>query len=368
MTKTGKYILIIIGLILLGYILWYFKNIVAYILISVVLSFIGRPVVDVLGKVKIKKLKMPMALRAFIALLILWALFLSFFRVFIPLITKQAEELSQLNVQTVLTNLEEPINKVDNFVTSFIFTEEDKQFSLKDYVAEKFISLVNIATVSNIIGAIANLLGNFAVAALAVSFITFFFLKDKKMFAEAIILFIPPKHEESIREVINSIRKLLMRYFIGIIIQITSIILLITLGLMIAGINFHEGMIIGLFVGMMNVIPYIGPIIGIFFGLILGTVTHLDLSLYSELLPLLGYMALVFVIVQVIDNLVFQPLIYSSSVNAHPMEIFLVILIGGSFAGILGMILAVPTYTVLRVIAKEFFNNFKIVQKLTEKM
>ncbi len=367
MSRTAKYILIAIGIALLGFILWYFKSIVAYILISAVLALVGRPIVDLLGKVKVKNIKLPMAIRAFIALLVLWALFLSFFRIFIPLITSQANELSQLDVQAVLTNLEEPITRFDKFVSRFV-TADSEHFSVQDYVAEKIVSLVNVATVSNIIGTIASLLGNVAIAALAISFITFFFLKDKKMFTEAIILFVPPKHEQSVRNVLTSIRKLLMRYFIGILIQVTCIILLITLGLTIVGITFQEGMIIGLFVGLMNVIPYVGPIIGIFFGLLLGTVTHLDLSLYSELLPLLGYMALVFVVVQVIDNLVFQPLIYSSSVNAHPMEIFLVILIAGSLAGILGMILAVPTYTVLRVVGKEFFNNFKVVQKLTEKI
>lgn len=121
----------------------------------------------------------------------------------------------------------------------------------------------------------------------------------------------------------------------------------------------------GLIAGIMNVIPYLGPVLGTTIGLVLGIAGNLDLNFYDELVPLTIYMVLVFITVQLIDNTLFQPLIYSSSVNAHPLEIFLVIMIAASLAGIAGMILAIPTYTILRVFAKEFFSEFKIVKKLT---
>jgi predicted PurR-regulated permease PerM len=79
-------------------------------------------------------------------------------------------------------------------------------------------------------------------------------------------------------------------------------------------------------------------------------------------------MTIVFLSVQVIDNVLFQPLIYSSSVKAHPLEIFLVIMAAGSMAGIIGMILAIPVYTIIRVIAAEFFENMKLVKKLTKNL
>ena len=120
--------------------------------------------------------------------------------------------------------------------------------------------------------------------------------------------------------------------------------------------------------GVLNVIPYIGPLIGICFGLTLGVVLHLDVAFYSEMLPMLAYMAIVMMITQLIDNLVFQPFIYGNSVHAHPLEIFLVILMAGSLAGIPGMILAIPAYTVLRVVLKEFFHKYKLVKKLTHSL
>jgi len=91
----------------------------------------------------------------------------------------------------------------------------------------------------------------------------------------------------------------------------------------------------------------------------------LSFGLYQEIISTVLIVIGVFAGANLIDNLVLQPLIYSNSVKAHPVEIYLVILIAGSLAGITGMVLAIPFYTVLRIIAKEFFSQFKIVQRLT---
>ena len=91
----------------------------------------------------------------------------------------------------------------------------------------------------------------------------------------------------------------------------------------------------------------------------------LQLNFYQETLPLMGEALVIFLLVQLIDNFIFQPLIYSSSVKAHPLEVFIVILMAASLGGPVGMILAIPFYTFLRVIAKEFFNQIKVVQSIT---
>ena len=159
-----------------------------------------------------------------------------------------------------------------------------------------------------------------------------------------------------------------MRYFIGILVQVSGIFTIVTLGLTCVGVGFNHSLLIGLLAAVLNVIPYLGPVIGAALGMTLGIITHLNLDLYSELMPLALLMLMVFVIAQLVDNFIFQPFIYSSSVNAHPLEIFLVIMVAGSLAGIPGMIFAIPSYTVLRVFAKEFFNKIKVVKKLTRKI
>ena len=125
---------------------------------------------------------------------------------------------------------------------------------------------------------------------------------------------------------------------------------------------------IGLIVGVLNVIPYLGPM------------DRRGERVFSSVWPELrgptcrrpGLRCCVarerFWSLRVVDNFVLQPVLYSNRAKAHPLEIFLVILIAGSLAGVLGMLLAIPAYNVIRVFAKEFFTNFRVVQKLTEKI
>jgi len=143
-------------------------------------------------------------------------------------------------------------------------------------------------------------------------------------------------------------------------------ITLISLGLTIFGIE--NALLIGFLGGMMNIIPYLGPVIGASMGVALGITTVISNGMFDQILPVVLIIIGTFLGSNLIDNMVLQPFIYSSSVKAHPLEIFVVLLMGGSLAGIIGMILAIPTYTVIRVIAGQFLNQFRLVQKLTERM
>jgi predicted PurR-regulated permease PerM len=366
-SETGKYIAIVLGAALLIFILWYLRAIIFYILISFVLSLIGRPVVDLLDRLKYGKFYVPRALSALAGLLLLWGIILLFFRIFIPIIASQARELAQINADAVIGNLDEPLQQLD-FLMLRLGLDAFRDITIQEFFTQKLNSILSVEFFANIFGSVAKILGNIVIAAFAISFITFFFLKDDRLFLEGTLIFVPTRHEQAVRHVISSIRYLLMRYFIGIMLQITCIIILITSGMLLTGINFSTSLVIGLAVGVFNVIPYIGPVIGAVIGIFIGIVTHLDMSFYNETLPMLSYMLIVFVCVQLIDNMLFQPLIYASSVHAHPLEIFIVLMIGGITAGITGMFLAIPAYTVLRVIGKEFFNNFKLVKRLTEKI
>ena len=87
---------------------------------------------------------------------------------------------------------------------------------------------------------------------------------------------------------------------------------------------------------------------------------------YSLIIHKLFYLLVAYFVAQLIDNFIYQPLIFSKSVRSHPLEIFLVIIIGGILFGVLGMIIAVPAYTTLRVILKEFFGDVKWVKALTK--
>jgi predicted PurR-regulated permease PerM len=161
-------------------------------------------------------------------------------------------------------------------------------------------------------------------------------------------------------------KRLLTRYFIGILFDMLFVAALTTISLSLLGVR--NALLIGMFAGLVNVIPYVGPLIGATFGILIGVTSNIGLDFHTQLLPLIYKIATSFLIIQLLDAMVFQPLVISNIVKAHPLEIFIVILIAGSLAGIGGMIVAIPVYTILRIIAKEFLNNFKIIQKLTSKL
>jgi len=181
-------------------------------------------------------------------------------------------------------------------------------------------------------------------------------------------MWIPDKYVDNVTRALNSVKKLLTRYLIGIVIQSTCIMILIDIGMTIAGIDFQQALVMGLILGILNVIPYVGPWIGLFIAIIMGVASHINQDFQTVVIPLIYYMIIVEAITHLIDNIVFQPIIFSNSVRAHPLEIFVVVLAAGFAAGIPGMLLGIPAYTVLRVFAREFFYGFKAVQKITSSL
>lgn len=367
MNRTLKYILIGLGIILAIAAIWYFINIVSYILISAVFALIGKPIVDLLGKIKIKKFYLPKALRAFVALMAIWAFFITVFSLLVPLISGELANLRDIDVNLALDSLNEPITKLEALIEKYNISGEPK-FTVEEFVNSKLTEIVNATFITNFLSNVALLIEHVFIALFAISFITFFFLKDEKLFSDSILLMVPNQHFDSFKNAMTSTRSLLVRYFLGILLQMTGIFTILAVGLNIVGIGFGLSILIALIAAILNIIPYIGPLIAAIIGCLLTIATHLDLNLYNEILPIVGWVLFVFMITKLTDDIIFQPFIFSSSVKAHPLEIFLVILIAGSLAGIPGMILAIPGYTVLRVFAKEFLNKFKVVKKLTSKI
>ena len=359
-------ILLVIGLIFVLFLVWYFSAIITYVLISVVLAFIGKPLVHWITLIKYKKFNIPKGVAAFITLVILWSIFISFFRFIIPLIIHEFDTLSQIDFANVLHSAEEPIIDFLQLFSKDPIVFDNQTFL--DVVTENIGDKIDFSELSNLFGVIAGTIGEVLIGFFSVSFITFFFLKESNMFREVIILLVPTNYEIKVTHILDSASYLLRRYFIGLLFEVFMVMLLVTIGLSIVGLEFEHAVTIGLICGLFNIIPYLGPWMGAAVGLLIGAAINIDADFMSHTLPLLGFMILVFGSVQIADNILFQPLIYSSSVKAHPLEIFIVILAAGSLAGIMGMILAIPTYTIIRVIAKEFFDNMKIVKKLTKNL
>ena len=367
MKATLRNILIFFGILLLLWCAWYFRNIVVYILVSGVLSIMGRPLVDLFCRIRIRKWSLPRALGALFTLIIIWGIIITFFAIFIPLVTTQIDYFSTIDSEKIVQIVAGPINKVETLFRA-INKDISKDLSIQSYIVGKVAGVLNINMIQNFIGSLIGVLGNVIIAVFSITFITFFFLKDQKLFFESILMWVPDKYVDHVTRAFFSIKRLLTRYFIGIVIQSTCIMILITIGMTIAGIDFQQALVMGLILGILNVIPYVGPWIGLFIAIIMGVASHINMDFNTVVIPLVTYMIIVEAITHLIDNVVFQPVIFSNSVKAHPLEIFVVVLAAGSAAGIPGMILGIPAYTVMRVLAKEFFYNFKAVQKITSSL
>lgn len=367
MNQTLRYILIGLGVILIGFLLWRFSHIVSYIIISAVLSLIGRPLVDALRQLQYKNIRMPKWLCSLITLFFIYGLLVGFLSFIIPLVITEVDVLSTIDQQSVINTLKEPIGRIDGFIDRFTLDSHDK-FTIENFVNERLATVFNASFVSDTVSRLASGMGNIFMAFFSISFITFFFLKDENLFTEAILSMVPDKHLESFRHAMISSRKLLIRYFIGIFVQILSIFVMVNIGLTLLGLEISQCILISLIAAVLTLIPYIGPLLGSAIGVLLGISANLHLAFDSELLSLVKGMIVVFTVAHLIDNIVSQPLIFSNSVNAHPLEIFILLLVAGSVGGVLGMMVAIPLYTIIRVFAKEFFNKFKVVKKLTQKI
>jgi predicted PurR-regulated permease PerM len=364
MKDTLRNILIFFGILILLGCAWFFRNIVVYILVSGVLSIMGRPLVDLFCRIRYKKWSFPRSLSALLALAIIWGLIILFFVIFVPLVTRQINYFSTIDSSKIVQIIAGPINKVESLFRA-INKDIPKNIPIQDYIIAKVAGVLNINMIQNFIGSLISILGNVIIAIFSISFITFFFLKDQRLFFESILMWVPDKYVEHVTRALYSIKKLLTRYFIGIVIQSTCIMILVTTGMTIVGIDFQQALVMGLILGILNVIPYVGPWIGLFIAITMGVASHINQDINTVVIPLVTYMIIVEAVTHLIDNVVFQPVIFSSSVKAHPLEIFIVVLAAGFAAGVPGMIFGIPGYTVLRVFAREFFYNFKAVQKIT---
>jgi len=364
MKATLRNILIFCGILILLGCAWFFRNIVVYILVSGVFSIMGRPLVDMFCRIRIKKWLFPRSLSALLTLGVIWGFIILFFVIFVPLVTRQINYFSTIDSEKIVQIISGPINKVENLVRA-INKDIPQNITIQYYIVKKVAGVLNINLIQNFIGSLVGILGNVIIAVFSITFITFFFLKDQRLFYESILMWVPDKYVDNVTRALNSIKNLLTRYFIGIVIQSTCIMILVTIGMTIVGIDFQQALVMGLIIGILNVIPYAGPWIGLAIAITMGVASHINQDINTVVIPLVTYMFIVEAITHLIDNIVFQPVIFSNSVRAHPLEIFIVVLASGFAAGIPGMIFGIPAYTVLRVLAREFFYNFKAVQKIT---
>ena len=343
---------ILVGIFLFCYFLYAIQSVIVYIIIAGILSLIARPIILILRR----KLKFPNTIAVVFTMVLMLGLLSGLIVMFIPLIAEQGKSLSLLEVD----KLQENVQVIFNQITAYFSSKGiDVLSELKnvDFAAQ-------FKEIPNFLNSVLGALGSLSVGLFSVLFISFFFMKDSQLLKKGVMTVIPNGTEDRFSKSLETINNLLSRYFIGLLLQITILFVLYTIILLIF--NISNAVVIAFLCALLNLIPYVGPMIGAVIMFTLSMTSNIGQDFQSEILPTTIYVMIGYFIAQLIDNFASQPIIFSKTTKSHPLEIFLVIIIGGLLFGVVGMITAVPLYTALKVILKEFLSDNKIVKSITK--
>ena len=366
--KLAKYIIAIAGAAVVCGLCWYLRSVLAYILIAVVVSLVAKPLMKALQKLHIKGRKAPDWLLAAISIVVVLGVLITFLTSVIPIISGIVKDISMVNIESAARGIAVPLSEFNGFL-SHIFPQLGEDFRIEVVIINELQKLFDVSMFSTVLGSAASFITDLGIGLFSVVFIGFFFIKDDGLFTEIVCALVPDKHEETTEKAIADIGYLLSRYFIGVLLEIAGVALINFLGLLlIARLGFNAAIGIAVLTGILNVIPYVGPFMGIVLGTTLGillkytslTPIGLDVNFWIFAVILIA----IFCFTQLVDNFLYQPVIYSTSIKSKPLEIFIVLLIVGHIGGAFAMIIAIPCYTVVRVIAFRFFGHIKAIRRL----
>lgn len=343
---------------------WYFRSVLVYVLVAFVVSLVGHPIMQLLQKIRIRGKALPDGL---LAIVTIFAVLLGLSLVvtqLIPVVTHIVRDASLMNAHDIPYN--SLLDQLNEGIVDF-FPALGPDFNLVTTLLEQIRSVVSLTNVTGLLGSVASAAASAGVGLFAVVFISFFFIKDDKLFGKIISAVVPDKVEGSVEKTIGEVTHLLSRYFIGLIIEVVGVIFVDFLGLwLIARIGADYAIGIAFIAGILNVIPYVGPLLGEVIGVVLCIVLKYGAGV-GLAVPTWAFALIVLAVMlgaQLIDNFVYQPLIYSTSIKSTPLEIFIVLLMAGRLGGTVGLLVGIPAYTVLRVIAARFFYKHKAVRRL----
>jgi len=347
-------VLQLLGLCVLVWLLYQLKTLLIYMLIAGVVSLIGRPINHFL----MKRLKMRAVMATSISIVLLLGILISLFSLFVPLLVQQGENLSLLDVDLLKANIQTLVEEISAYF------QLDNSFWQQQFSVDNLFQNVNFGLLPQLLNETLELLGGFTIGLFSVVFILFFFLKDSHLQERIILVLVNDNVNDRVEKSIDKTKGLLSRYFLGLLLQIS--ILLVINSVVLSVFAVENAFIIAFLCALLNLIPYLGPIIGAVLMLLLTMSSFIGADFSTVILPKTIYVMIGFFVGQLVDNFFSQPFIFSNSVKSHPLEIFIVILASGTLLGPVGMIIAIPLYTTMKVIAQEFLAENKIVKSLTK--
>ncbi|MCH8956852.1 AI-2E family transporter [candidate division KSB1 bacterium] len=262
------------------------------------------------------------------------------FKFLAPRITNEIKQLSSgLNEQSpgeTLQKLQENLGDKIPFLSNPMIQKELKK-KIDDLVKKSFSMVVNVLSA--------------VVSIIMLAFITFFLLKDGRRMKKTVVSWVPNRYFEMTLIILHKTGTQLGRYIRGQLLVASIVGSLSIFALYLLEIKY--AFFIGAMAGLANMIPYFGPIVGAVPAIIMALI-HNDGSL-----EIVAVVAVAFATIQLFENIFVSPFIVSKSVELHPLTVIIVILIGGQLVGIFGMLLAVPTASIIKVTAQELHWGLK---------
>ena len=344
-----------------------FGSVVVYVLLAGVVSLIAKPLKMMLAKIRIKGHRAPDWFLAILSILLILVIFCGIIAGLAPMVKEVISDVASVTGDTSLGAISSNLAELNAYLVKTF--DLDPGFRIEVAILHQVKSLINVNIFGNVIGSVASALASFGIGLFSVVFIAFFFIRDEKLFSRIICALAPDRHEEEVAQSLSDVEHLLSRYFIGLIVEMSCVGLIDFLGLWaIARLELGTAIGIGFMAGLLNIIPYVGPLLGGVLGTIIAmTIRYCGTGACGLDIGFWGFLAIlvaVFLLAQLVDNFILQPVIYSTSIQASPLEIFIVMLLAGTMGGILGMLTAIPAYTVVRVVAGRFFPQVKFIRRL----
>ncbi|MCC6370084.1 MAG: AI-2E family transporter [Bacteroidia bacterium] len=349
----------IIGLLAIILFAFFFFKVVVYLVIAGFLFLLGNPITHRIEKLHIGKWRVPNALAAIVTILLIVGIVFSLFFLIIPPLMSEIGFISELNFYDVMHNILEQYPSAKSLLHKF-----GNETDLEQSISAQLNQHMNADNISSVLNHTLSYFGSALGGTLCVLFITFFLLKDENMMRESLLVVTPTGTEDAMKEIMLTSKKMLSKYFGALLLDMFIVGLSALLVLTLLGVE--NALIIAFCAGVLNMIPYIGSVITMIIAVVLGASSCISASSYELIGPTINKIFFALLSINLIDAFVVQPLLFSKSVKAHPLEIFIVTLMAGTIGGIIGMVVALPTYTLIRIVAKEFLTHLKFFKKISD--
>ena len=302
---------ILLFLAFLGLMAWFFSDVLIYVFLALVLTILGRPLMRLFAKIKIKNWQFPSALSAVLTMAVIIGVFALLVMTLIPAVISDFRDLLSFDPESLSATIGGWLKEAEIWLKQKGLLQSGD--NLSEFVTSYLINLLKDFSFANLFGNAMSVLSAIIIGALAVLFMTFFSLSDNQVFFKLVRKVIPISYRPSYDRILSTSIHQISRYFMGVVMEMIIIGILEGLFCYICGVP--NALIIGFLGGLLNVIPYVGPLIGGALGAIIAVTNLLVAGIVG---PIIWWtilkVALVFVGCNLIDNFVLQPLIYGRSV------------------------------------------------------